>query len=317
MVRYLAEIKDHREAKTYAAYRRSILSFAEHRFGIKDVTTESLTGLASPVAIEDINREDALAWIASLRRSGNEPRTLFNRANNLNIFIRHFGLAAVLTKKDKPRFTQKKVRAYNQAELAKLFGFATEDEADLLYFLLCTGAREQDASFACWTDLDVVAKTYKVTEHLDLGYRPKDKEEGTLPLPDMLIERLRVRRKRCARSRLIFQTAQGKPERHMLRTIKRLALRAGVNCCECINKGGQSCIEYPVCKHVILHKMRKTFATTVHNNGMPAKTVQRYLRHSDLTSTLRYLADQPDEQVRETINATFVLGGIPRIWGVG
>jgi integrase len=277
---------------------------------VKKLTLESLPDIEATVCIEDLTRKDALDWIATLRKDGNQPRTLFNRANNLNIFMRHFGLLALFGKKDKPKFTEKKVRAYNDVELAKMFEGATEDEADLLYFLLCTGAREQEASFACWTDLDLVAKSYTVTEHLDLGYRPRTRRRG-LPIPDMLIDRMTARRKRHPRTRLIFETPSEKPERHMLRIIKQLALRAGVNCCECVNKAGQSCIEHPVCKHVILHKMRKTFATTVHHNGMPAKTVQRYLRHSDLNATLRYLADEPDEQVRTTINNTFVIGWHP------
>lgn len=260
------------------------------------------------MCIEDLSRDHALAWIGALRRSGNQPRTLYNRAQNLNIFMHHFGLPSLLSKKDKPKFTEKKVRAYNAVELAKMLDAATENEADLLYFLLCTGAREGDASFACWTDLDLVTKTYTVTEHLDLGYRPKDKE-GSLPIPDLLVERMKARRKRYPKTLLIFEK-NGKPEGHMLRIIKDLALRAGVNCGECVNRNGKPCANFPVCKHTILHKMRKTFASTVHHNGMPAKTVQRYLRHSDLGSTLRYLADQPEEQVRSTINSTFVVGGI-------
>jgi integrase len=306
----LAEIKEHRETKTYAAYRSGLLSFAGHLFSTKDLTLESLGQITSSVCLEDLNRDHALTWIGALRRSGNQSRTLYNRAHNLNIFMHQFGLPSLLSKKDKPKFTEKKVRAYNQVELAKMFNATSDDEADLLYFLLCTGARDGDASFACWTDLDRVAKSYTVTEHLDLGYRPKDKEEGTLPIPDLLVERMRTRRKRYPKTRLIFETSKGKPECHMLRIIKDVALRAGLNCGDCVNRKGKSCAQHPVCRHVILHKMRKTFATTVHHNGMPAKTVQRYLRHSDLNSTLRYLADQPEEQVRSTINSTFVAGGI-------
>jgi hypothetical protein len=51
--------------------------------------------------------------------------------------------------------------------------------------------------------------------------------------------------------------------------------------------------------------MRKTFASTLHHKGLPAQTLQRYLRHSELSTTLAYIADQPDDQVRDTINLTF------------
>ena len=55
---------------------------------------------------------------------------------------------------DLPRFTKKKVRAYNPQEMAKVSEHATLDEADLLTFLLCTGAREQEAQFVCWPDVN-------------------------------------------------------------------------------------------------------------------------------------------------------------------
>jgi site-specific recombinase XerD len=51
--------------------------------------------------------------------------------------------------------------------------------------------------------------------------------------------------------------------------------------------------------------MRKTFASTLHHKGLPAQTLQRYLRHSELSTTLAYIADQLDDQVRDTINSTF------------
>ena len=152
---------------------------------------------------------------------------------------------------------------------------------------------------------DLEQKTYTVTEHLDLGYRPKDKEEGTLPIPDLLVDALRERRKRNPITRLIFPGKHGKPNGHALRIVKRLALRAGVNCGQCMNKKGLSCSQRPVCRNFVLHKMRKTFASTLHHKGLPAQTLQRYLRHSDLDTTLKYIADQLDDQVRETINATF------------
>ena len=199
----------------------------------------------------------------------------------------------------------KKVRAYNPGELAKMYAAANLDEADLLTFLLCTGAREQEAQFVCWPDMDLVRKTYTVTEHLDLGYKPKDKEEGTLPIPDLLVDRLADRWVRYPRTRLIFPGKNGKPNGHALRLVKRLALRAGVNCGLCVNKGGLSCAAHPVCRNVLLYKMRKTFASTLHHNGLPGQTLQRYLRHSDLSTTLAYIADQPDDQVRATINSTF------------
>jgi integrase/recombinase XerD len=287
---YIAETAEHKSVKTLAAYKLTVTAFC---------------GGVKKEHIEDITREDILIYSAALRKKGCSPRTIRNRIDHLQIFFHRFKIPSLLTGNDLPKYTDKKVRAYNPLELGKLFGHATSDESDLLHFLLCTGAREQEAQFVCWSDVDLERQTYTVTEHLDLGYRPKDKEEGTLPIPELLVETLKVRRRRYPHTRLIFPGKHGKPNGHALRTIKRLALRAGVNCGQCVNKARKSCATHPVCRHILLHKMRKTFASTLHHKGLPAQTLQRYLRHSELSTTLAYIADQPDDQVRDTINLTF------------
>jgi hypothetical protein len=38
-----------------------------------------------------------------------------------------------------------------------------------------------------------------VKERLDLGFRPKDKEEGSIPLPDQFVARMKARRASCSR----------------------------------------------------------------------------------------------------------------------
>lgn len=306
---YIAEITAHKSAKTLAAYRLTTLAFCAvfTCSAIGDLSNEDFlkrVALAGAY-IEDITREDVLNYASGLKKAGCSPRTVRNRVDHLQIFLHHFGLPSLLTGNDLPKYTEKKVRAYNPLELGKMFSHATQDESDLLHFLLCTGAREQEAQHVCWSDVDLEQKTYTVTEHLDLGYRPKDKEEGTLPIPDLLVDALRERRKRNPSTRLIFPGKRGKPNGHALRTVKRLALRAGVNCGQCMNKKGLSCSQHPVCRNFLLHKMRKTFASTLHHKGLPAQTLQRYLRYSDLDTTLKYIADQPDDQVRDTINATF------------
>jgi integrase len=195
-----------------------------------------------------------------------------------------------------------------------MFAKATDDETDLLHFLLCTGAREQEVQYACWADVDLVSKEYTFREHRDLGFTPKDREEGSVPLSNILVDRLRSRRQRYSKSRLIFPSKDGKPNGHALRIIKSLALRAGANCGQRMNKQGRSCAEHPVCRQIILHKMRKTYATRLHQSGVPARTIQGWLRHSDLATTMLYLAEGEDDlQTREQINAAF--GGFAQTGG--
>ena len=62
-----------------------------------------------------------------------------------------------------------------------------------------------------------------------------------------------------------------------------------------------------MCHHWGLHRFRKTFATMHHEAGVPARTIQRWLRHSSLDTTLRYLAggDDKSEKTRLKVNNSF------------
>lgn len=212
---YLTETKTHKSAKTFDAYRTTLYLFspdaAEDTQSDGAPVTVSRRKAKKPAAkitrqfankpLDEISRKDLLDHAKFLKdERGSVPRTIRNRIDFFQIFLHHYGLPSLLKGKDLPTYTEKKVRAYNRGQLATLFAEATQDEVDLLHFFLCTGAREQEVQFVCWTDVDLELKTYTVTEHLDLGYRPKDKEEGSLPIPDILVDILRARRVAVRRS---------------------------------------------------------------------------------------------------------------------
>jgi site-specific recombinase XerD len=54
-----------------------------------------------------------------------------------------------------------------------------------------------------------------------------------------------------------------------------------------------------------LHKFRATFATWHLWSGVDLRTVQQWLGHSDLESTMRYLKPSREEKVRLKVNETF------------
>jgi len=291
---YIEETKNGKTKKTLAAYRTTLKLFQES---------------CKKVDLEEIDRKDMLEFVEFLKKAGNAPRTRRNRVDFFQIFLHHFGLPSLLKGKDLPKYTEKTVRAYSDVDLGKLFGHCDLEESDRLQFLLCTGTREQEAQYACWSDIDLDAKTYTVTEHLDVGYTPKDGEEGTIPIPSFLVDILRTRRERYPLSRLVFPTAKNRPDGHLLRLVKRIGLRAGLNCGHCVNKAGKSCATHPVCKQVILHKLRKTFATMLSESGMPPRTIMEYLRHSDLATTMRYLEGREGKHTRAIIESAFAQAG--------
>jgi len=133
-------------------------------------------------------------------------------------------------------------------------------------------------------------KTISVLEKREWNWKPKDKEERTVPIPDSLMELLKVRKAMHADGWLIFPNTKGNPEGHFLRMLKERALAAGLNCGHCmgtLDGKAVSCKDAACCEHWILHRFRKTFATMHHANGVPVRTIQLWLGHE----SLRYGSD--------------------------
>lgn len=301
----------------------------EHRTKIRDAITEYLedrqlqksrrtyaggklvldafTESCSKTYLDQIDRRDLMDFINFCKKQDLADRTVFNRIESLCGFLRAYGITGLLPRRDWPRFTEKIVDAYDEQELKQLFAAADDDDWLAFQFFLGSGAREQEVMYATWRDVDFTNKTFHVSEKRDLGFKPKDHEERVVPLPDKLVEALRERRKKSGQARLIFSNRAGNPEGHFLRRLKRVALDAGLNCGECINRRGLSCSEHPVCTKWELHKFRKTFATMHHESGVSARTLQAWLGHSDLETTLAYLkvADMRSERTRQQVNHSF------------
>jgi integrase len=68
-----------------------------------------------------------------------------------------------------------------------------------------------------------------------------------------------------------------------------------------------SCKTHPVCEQWILHRFRKTCATRWHENGVPVRTIQKWLGHKKLETTVKYLglADLKDPKTRAQVDASF------------
>jgi integrase len=290
---YLSEVKSGKSKRTHLAY---------------SIALEGFSKVCKAQTIETMTRQDVLRFTDTLRDARMAPRTIANRLAFLKTFFKHFDLSWPMLKTDRVKFTEKTVEAYSLVDLQRLFAAANQEEFELFQFMLGTGVRQQEAMYATWRDVDFHSKLFKVTEKLDLGFTPKDKEEAFTPIPDSLVTILQKRRKRYPDTRLIFPLPDGKPNGHMLRTLQRLASRSGLNCGGCYNRAGQCCKDKAMCHHWGLHRFRKTFATMHHHEGdVPVRTIQRWLRHSSLDTTLRYLAgsDDKSEKTRMKVNTSF------------
>lgn len=253
--------------KTHAAYRLSLNLFQAS---------------CKKVYVNQVTKQDFQAFDTFLIAHGNDDRTRANRCQHVTTFLlNREGRRAGPPIKDvsiKIRYTEQEPEPYTQAELTDLMQRSSEEDRVLWRFLLGTGFREAEASVAEYQDINLETKTIRVIEKPEFDFRPKDHEKRLVPIPDSLIAELQARRNGCS---LIFHK-NGKVDGHLLRRLKRYN------------------------PSFILHRFRKSFATDRHAQGAPANTIRKWLGHSDLQTTLRYLAglDDQSEQVRNICNAT-------------
>lgn len=137
------------------------------------------------------------------------------------------------------------------------------------------------------------------------GFVPKNWEERAVPLPTAFIEQLReVReRRRASPAQLVFPNAKGNPDTENDMIVTRVAERAKLNCGQCITRHGNKCSEGPHCQHYFLHKFRHTFATEHLRHGVDIRTLQAWMGHRDIKSTMVYLKGVQSKDALAKVNA--------------
>jgi integrase/recombinase XerD len=272
---FLEEIELTKDEKTHEGYEIALRYFQES---------------CGKRNLEDIERMDLLKFTAFLKNEKKlSPRTVHNKFACVLTFLNSYGLPKLIGKKDRPRYVSEEVEIYEQDELEKLFKVCTPYHATLYKFLLMTGLREQEAMYCAWNDVNLNASTVNMRWKPQYGFEPKAYREREVPIPAKLVHLLREFRPKDVKSTaLVFSTASGKPDTHMLRALKRNAARAGM-----------------APDDFWLHKFRATFATMHLSAGVDLRTVQAWLGHTNLESTIRYLKPARHEAVREKVNATF------------
>ena len=94
-------------------------------------------------------------------------------------------------------------------------------------------------------------------------------------------------------------TKGGYPNQKLLRTLKRLAKKEKLNCNRC-----EACkCNLGECQEWTLHKFRRTYCTTLLRLGLDLRTVQAYMGHADMASTMRYLRPASSAEAQDRINA--------------
>ncbi|PYV68523.1 MAG: hypothetical protein DMG97_24640 [Acidobacteria bacterium] len=273
---YLMEIKLSRTPATHSAYTLALRNF---------------TDSCSKTYLEEVGRVDLLQYVKHLRDGGLSDRTCHNRFEHLLTFLKANGIEKLATKRDWPKYVTQEPESYEDEELAKFFGACDTEERVFFEFHLMTGFRKKEVTFCTWQDVDLKHGVVRVTAKPHHEFRPKDWEEREVPIPDKLVLSLKQWGKQRNGSEFVFPTRNGTPRKHrtqLLELCKAVAERAGLNEDD-----------------FWLHKFRATFATKHLQAGVDLRTVQMWLGHKDLESTMRYLKPARGKGVREKVNATF------------
>jgi integrase/recombinase XerD len=229
--------------------------------------------------IQDVVAEDMLEFSDFLRSRGLSDRTVSNKFLNVMGFLRKNGVALTIPKEDRPHFTLTEPEIYTDQELDRLFAVMTPEEHLLYSFFLKSGLRDGEVRHAEFKNLTASGITVRANQ--TYKWRPKKNKERFVPLPASLMSRLQAARAPATNS-LIFPGPSGGPSVNMLERLKVIANKAGV-------------------EGAYLHKFRHTYGTTVLRKRVAdLKTLQMWMGHTDLASTMRYLSADtgPDVQAR-------------------
>lgn len=287
---YLKYIKMQRKKRTYLTYRYTLDVLLRVSYKKKYA--------------EDATRQDAIDFMTHCYEQGLGARTVYDKlVTVLQLFKRH-GREKLLEKGDWPSYVDTIRPIYEPEELTAMFKVATEDEADMLKFILGSGFRDQEIRYVEYLDLDFRHDLVRVTAKTEWDFTPKNWEERVVPLPHALMKRLKARkeRKQGRPHDLIFGNTKGRPDSEMDTVVKRLAERAKLNCGRCVTEHGNKCVEGPYCMNFFLHKFRHTFATNHLRDGVDIRTVQSWLGHRDIKSTMVYLKGIRSKDAAHKVN---------------
>ena len=280
--------------------------------------------------LDEVNEAVLRAYKKSMEAQGYAGKTIDTRLNIVYFLLKKNGIAARLPKDEMPIVEEEAAVPYTQEELDKLFAAMNETEVVngkaysgkgfgevIRYkFFLGTGCRDKEVTYSAWGDLDWTRAEYHIRRKEHVGFTPKSHESRAVPIPASLLALLKARRKNAPDPQWIFVNVEGRPDNHFLRKLKRIARRAGLNCGHCktmVTEGKYdkkkevevSCKDRPVCKHIYLHRFRKTCATRWNENGIPVRTIQSWLGHKNLETTQIYLGVTDSIKLRSQIDRAF------------
>jgi len=276
---FLEDIQLSRQRKTWLGYCLSLSYF---------------TQCCSKTYVEEIDRKDLLRFVVFLRDERElAPRTVHNKFAEVLTFLAAQGVPKLVSKNDRPRFVDQEVEIYEDHELLRLHSVCSLYHSTQYDFYLMSGFREQETMHVQWENIRFNSNVVEMRWKPLARWMPKAYKEREVPVPTLLLDRLDNYRRTLPASRasdkaLVFSTANGTRDTHMLRALKRNA-----------KKSAQDQDAF------WLHKFRATFATTHLQAGVDLRTVMTWMGQTNLESIIRYLKPARNSTMIEKVNANF------------
>jgi integrase len=266
-------------------------------------------------------------YMRTLKDNGASPRTVFNKMSVVTFMLKEAGLEKPSKLVIVPDYEEEEAIPYTKTDLEQLFDVMDADDRFLFTFFVDSACRKSEVAHATWNDIydgkyHVRNKTYTTTgrNSQTKQFTVKTHEDRRIPLTRELSLMIEARRKEGEKkSKWIFPNAAGNPENDngFIRRLKRVAKQAGLICGQCHSELKKTdrygtnprtedvCCskDCQVCEQHYLHRLRKTTATHWHNTGVPIRTVQKWLGHKSLETTMIYLGVQDTEELQTQINA--------------
>lgn len=288
---YLRFVRVHRKPRTWLTYRFTLDTLLRASY--------------KKQYVEDATRQDVIDFMTYCYEQGQGARTVYDKVVTVLQLFKRYGRSGLIERGDWPSYVDTIRPVYEPEELMAMFKVASEDEATLLKFLLGSGFRDQEIRHVEWRDVDFRNHEVRVKAKPHWRFTPKNWEERAVPLPAALIARLKRRKEQrdANPNQLVFPNGRGKPDSEMDMIVKRVAERAKLNCKQCVTEHGNKCAEGPYCMNFFLHKFRHTFATNHLRDGVDIRTVQSWLGHRDIKSTMVYLKGIRSKDAARKVNS--------------
>ncbi len=260
--RYNDEVKANKADSTWRAYRNSLRHF-----------------LAScrKATIQQVTREDLLAFKTYCKTIKKQADgTIYNNFLNVMVFFKWANHPTGIKTDDWPKKPKPDPEEYTDEELEAMFRVADAEERLILKSFLFSAMREGELAHLTYGDVDFRDSLWRVRVKPQWRWKLKtEAAQREVPVNPKHTEKIQERMKAKGKKPpdLVFPNGNGEPDGHLLRIVKKVAKRAGLDTDE-----------------VYCHKFRSTQITRWLQEGCSPTDRVRWVGHENLDTIMIYAA---------------------------